>query len=104
MLQINESISTAAGATHGQRLPPTALRAIARGACRQPVQRATDYKVLEEYALPATLSGGDSEEAAALFATEDAVEAAGWGGGDAEFGSFGRLTCVASGQCCTLPP
>jgi FO synthase subunit 2 len=43
---INESISTAAGATHGQLATPQALRRIARGAGRTPAERNTFYAIL----------------------------------------------------------
>jgi len=43
---INESISSAAGATHGQLMRPRELRALIRDAGRQPVQRSTTYEVL----------------------------------------------------------
>jgi len=43
---INESISTAAGAAHGQLATPSALRRVARGAGRVPAERSTLYRVL----------------------------------------------------------
>jgi FO synthase subunit 2 len=43
---INESISSAAGATHGQLMRPRELRALIRDAGRRPVQRSTTYEVL----------------------------------------------------------
>ena len=43
---MNESISTAAGATHGQLATPSALRAVARGAGRTPAERNTFYAIL----------------------------------------------------------
>jgi len=46
---MNESISTAAGASHGQWLPPRELRRLAREAGRVPVQRDTLYRTLREY-------------------------------------------------------
>ncbi|MDH4249506.1 MAG: 7,8-didemethyl-8-hydroxy-5-deazariboflavin synthase subunit CofH, partial [Deltaproteobacteria bacterium] len=50
---INESISTAAGARHGQLLTPTRLRALARGMGRVPAERATDYRILRVFEDPA---------------------------------------------------
>jgi FO synthase subunit 2 len=44
---INESISTSAGATHGQRVTPTVLRRLIREASRIPVQRNTLYQPIQ---------------------------------------------------------
>lgn len=46
---INESISTAAGASHGQFLSPARLRGLIREAGRIPVQRNTVYHVLRRF-------------------------------------------------------
>jgi 7,8-didemethyl-8-hydroxy-5-deazariboflavin synthase CofH subunit len=46
---MNESISTSAGAPHGQFLHPAAIRAWIRGAGRIPVQRSTTYKTLQVF-------------------------------------------------------
>jgi len=46
---INESISTAAGAQHGQLLKPRQIRSLIRGAGKIPAQRSTTYKVLKVY-------------------------------------------------------
>lgn len=46
---INESISTAAGAAHGQFLPPRRLRQLIRASGRQPVQRSTSYQILRRF-------------------------------------------------------
>ncbi len=46
---INESISTAAGAQHGQLLKPRQIRNLIRRAGRTPAQRSTTYKVLKVY-------------------------------------------------------
>ncbi len=46
---INESISTAAGAQHGQLLKPREIRNLIRRAGRVPAQRSTTYKVLKVY-------------------------------------------------------
>jgi len=46
---INESISTAAGAQHGQLMKPKEIRQLIRSAGRTPVQRSTTYKTLRVY-------------------------------------------------------
>ncbi len=46
---INESISTAAGAEHGQLLRPREIRDLIRRAGRIPAQRSTSYKILKVY-------------------------------------------------------
>jgi FO synthase subunit 2 len=46
---INESISTAAGAAHGQLQTPAALRRAIRDAGRMPVERSTRYEVLRTF-------------------------------------------------------
>ncbi len=46
---INESISTSAGATHGQLQAPAALRRAIRDAGRVPVERSTRYEVLRTF-------------------------------------------------------
>ena len=46
---INESISTAAGAAHGQLQTPAALRRAIRDAGRVPVERSTRYDVLRAF-------------------------------------------------------
>lgn len=56
---INESISTSAGAQHGQLLRPFEIRRAIRDAGRIPAQRLTDYTVKKEYA-----QAGDSEDGA----------------------------------------
>jgi len=43
---INESISTAAGASHGQLMKPSQLRALIREMGRVPAERSTTYKKL----------------------------------------------------------
>ena len=43
---INESISTTAGAIHGQLMRPRELRALIRDAGRQPAQRSPTYQIL----------------------------------------------------------
>lgn len=46
---INESISTAAGAQHGQLMRPKEVRQLIRSAGRIPAQRSTSYKLLKVY-------------------------------------------------------
>jgi FO synthase subunit 2 len=77
---INESISTSAGASHGQLQTPAALRRAIRDAGRVPVERSTRYDVLREFPRE-PLAGGD--EAHPLDAVEDP---------EATFGSYDRLT------------
>ena len=43
---INESISSAAGAIHGQLMRPRELRALIRDVGRRPAQRSTTYEIL----------------------------------------------------------
>lgn len=73
---INESISTAAGASHGQLLSPRRLRKLIRSAGRIPVQRNTIYEALKTFA-------GEEDEAEALDLVENP---------DQVFGSFKALT------------
>jgi FO synthase subunit 2 len=47
---INESISTAAGAQHGQLMRPKEIRQLIRSASRIPVQRSTTYRMLKVFA------------------------------------------------------
>ncbi len=46
---INESISTAAGAEHGQILKPKDIRHLIRHAGRIPAQRSTSYKIIKTF-------------------------------------------------------
>ena len=46
---INESISTAAGAEHGQLLKPKDIRHLIRQAGRIPAQRSTSYKIIKTF-------------------------------------------------------
>lgn len=46
---INESISTAAGASHGQFLSPARLRQLIRACGREPIQRNTIYQTLRTF-------------------------------------------------------
>jgi FO synthase subunit 2 len=77
---INESISTSAGASYGQLVPPAELRRLIRDAGRVPAQRDTLYNVLHVY------EEGDEPESI-LDRVEDA---------EARFGSYRRL--IASGE------
>jgi 7,8-didemethyl-8-hydroxy-5-deazariboflavin synthase CofH subunit len=75
---INESISTSAGAKHGQLQAPAALRRAIRDAGRTPVERSTRYQTLRTYPLCA----GPDEDGPL-----DVVDDAG-----AVFGSYRELT------------
>jgi FO synthase subunit 2 len=46
---INESISTAAGAQHGQLMKPKEIRQLIRSAGRTPAQRSTTYRILKVF-------------------------------------------------------
>jgi FO synthase subunit 2 len=46
---LNESISTAAGASHGQFLRPAELRNLIRAAGRSPAERTTTYQILRQF-------------------------------------------------------
>ena len=46
---INESISTSAGAEHGQLIRPREIRRMVREINRIPAQRSTDYKILRKF-------------------------------------------------------
>jgi 7,8-didemethyl-8-hydroxy-5-deazariboflavin synthase CofH subunit len=63
---INESISTAAGATHGQLVPPRELRRLIRDAGRIPAERSTTYQLRrvfeQEPAEPDPLDRIDAEQ------------------------------------------
>jgi FO synthase subunit 2 len=75
---INESISTAAGAAHGQFVAPAELRRLIREAGRVPVQRDTRYRVLRRFAVEV-----EADEEMALDRVHDAT---------ATFGSYAELT------------
>jgi FO synthase subunit 2 len=77
---INESISTSAGATYGQLVPPMELRRLIRDAGRVPAQRDTVYKLLHVY------EAGDDPESI-LDHVEDVEK---------RFGSYRQL--IASGE------
>jgi FO synthase subunit 2 len=73
---INESISTAAGANHGQFVSPARLRAAIRKSSRIPAQRNTAYRILRSYAE-------EPAEADPLDQVQNP---------DAAFGSYAALT------------
>jgi FO synthase len=75
---INESISTAAGAAHGQFQSPADLRRIIREAGRVPVQRDTRYRRLRTFGATAA-----PDEQTALDRVVDS---------EATFGSYAQLT------------
>jgi len=56
---MNESISTSAGAAHGQFVRPSTLRRVIRDLGRTPVQRSTLYRPLRQY--PALEAEGEAE-------------------------------------------
>lgn len=64
---INESISTAAGAQHGQLLKPREIRNLIRRAGRVPAQRSTTYKVLKVYDSDDTSDPLDEVSDASIF-------------------------------------
>ena len=76
---INESISTSAGATYGQLVPPGELKRLIRDAGRVPAERDTLYNIVRHF------PDGD-DDASPLDRVEDA---------ESRFGSYRRL--IASG-------
>ncbi|MGH7429518.1 MAG: 5-amino-6-(D-ribitylamino)uracil--L-tyrosine 4-hydroxyphenyl transferase CofH [Candidatus Methylomirabilaceae bacterium] len=77
---INESISTSAGASHGQFVSPSELRRMIRDLGRLPAQRTTTYELLRVYR-----DGDEREEP--LDLVDDAEE---------RFGSYERLTASSA--------
>jgi 7,8-didemethyl-8-hydroxy-5-deazariboflavin synthase CofH subunit len=75
---MNESISTAAGARHGQLMTPATLRRTIRDAGRKPVQRDTAYRVVREFG---ETPNQDPDEPLDAVVDPDAV-----------FGSYDALT------------
>jgi len=75
---INESISTSAGATHGQLQSPAALRRVIRDAGRTPVERTTRYRVVRRFSAEAS-----PDEDGPLDRIDDP---------EAVFGSYDKLT------------
>ncbi|HKX04774.1 MAG TPA: 5-amino-6-(D-ribitylamino)uracil--L-tyrosine 4-hydroxyphenyl transferase CofH [Methylomirabilota bacterium] len=84
---INESISTSAGASYGQLVPPVELRRLIRDAGRIPAQRSTTYDLLRVYEVE---DGADDSPL-------DHVENA-----EARFGSYRML--ASSGKFRFLHP
>jgi FO synthase subunit 2 len=79
---INESISTAAGAAHGQRQTPRDLRRAIRSAGREPAQRDTRYAILRRF----DVNPGPNEDAVDAADPLDHVA-----DGDQRFGSYHAL-------------
>jgi FO synthase subunit 2 len=75
---INESISTSAGAAHGQLVRPAELRRVIRDAGRMPAERNTLYRILRSYPAAPSIDERDL-----LDEVRD---------GDARFGSYSALT------------
>jgi FO synthase subunit 2 len=75
---MNESISTAAGARHGQLMTPATLRRVIRDAGRLPVERSTAYGVIREFG-----DTSDQDPAEPLDTIQDP---------DQVFGSYDALT------------
>lgn len=75
---MNESISTAAGARHGQLVTPATLRRVIRDAGRVPAERGTEYQVIREFG---DTSDQDPREPLDAVADPDSV-----------FGSYDALT------------
>src|SRR5499425_495041 len=73
---INESISTSAGASYGQLVPPAELRRLIRDAGRTPAQRNTEYDLLKVY------DGDDDKDESPLDHVDNA---------EARFGSYRLL-------------
>ena len=86
---INESISTSAGAAHGQLVPPRELRRLVRDIGRIPAQRSTTYDILKLYA------DGHDDDTSPLDAVENP---------DEQFGSYRRLTASSQFRFGTLKP
>jgi len=78
---MNESISTSAGAQHGQLMRPGELRRVIRDAGRIPVERNTCYRVLREF--------GDDPAHDALLPLDQVADA------ESQFGSYVALTSEA---------
>jgi len=78
---MNESISTSAGASHGQLMRPAELRRAIRDAGRSPVQRDTRYGVLQRFS-----ADGADDPREPLDDVQDV---------EARFGSYVQLTRAA---------
>ncbi|MCW5981621.1 MAG: 5-amino-6-(D-ribitylamino)uracil--L-tyrosine 4-hydroxyphenyl transferase CofH [Bryobacteraceae bacterium] len=70
---MNESISTSAGAMHGQFLTPSRMRSLIRGAGRAPYQRSTKYDVLRIFEPPAGDPDDSSRWTAGRFGSYNAL-------------------------------
>jgi len=86
---INESISTSAGAGHGQLVPPRELRRLVRDLGRIPAQRSTTYGILKLYA------DGSDDDTSPLDTVENP---------DEQFGSYRRLTASSQFRFAKLKP
>ncbi len=86
---INESISTSAGAGHGQLVPPRELRRLVRDLGRIPAQRSTTYGILKLY------TDGHDDDTSPLDAVENP---------DEQFGSYRRLTASSQFRFAKLKP
>ena len=82
---MNESISVAAGAAHGQLATPRELRAVARALGRPSAERSTDYRVLRRFEAEV---GSEEHGHGELDSVRDA---------DARFGSYAGLVAAARG-------
>jgi FO synthase subunit 2 len=78
---MNESISTSAGAQHGQLMRPSELRRMIRDAGRIPVERDTRYRVLREF--------GEEPAHDALLPLDQVANP------ESQFGSYVALTSEA---------
>jgi FO synthase subunit 2 len=86
---INESISTSAGAGHGQLVPPRELRRLVRDLGRIPAQRSTTYGILRLYAE------GRDDDVSPLDGVDNP---------DERFGSYRRLTASSQFRFTKLNP
>jgi FO synthase len=59
---MNESISRAAGAVHGQEMPPAKMQELIRAAGRMPKQRTTLYGDVSTERISAGIHAGQLEE------------------------------------------
>lgn len=78
---MNESISTSAGAQHGQLMRPRELHRVIRDIGRIPVQRNTRYEALRVFS-----ADGHDDPVSPLDSVDDAT---------AVFGSYRQLTQLA---------
>ena len=88
---INESISTSAGAGHGQLLRPREIRALARGAGRVPAERTTLYGSVREFGAAAEGAKAEPEGAAASAGGASALDAL---DDPSRFGSYFELVKI----------